>query len=475
MSSPFRSSVVLALLGLAGCVTPPRESAHPSPVASDSLGLSGSVAAAAPPQWWRQLADPQLDGLIEHTLADNPGLAEAGARLELAKAQADAQHAAQLPSARFRTGETRVKIPPDFGPYLLGGQTVWLGNLGATFSWDLDVWHEQADAVAAARKRVQAAALDIESARLLLAGAIAQSYIDLYRAYAYEDIAVRAEAQRNDILSITRERVRAGLDTRVELREADGAVPQARLAITQAQSSQALARHELAALSGRGANVYAAISRPKFDLDAALPLPEELPLNLLARRPEIIAARLRLEAADSDRRAAKAAFYPKVSLSALIGFASVSLRDLLTSGAFGYGAGAALSLPLYDGGRLRAEYRGSEAELDAAVASYDDAVLAAVRQAADQLTLIQALRSELDQQSDSLSASEDAYRLAEERYRAGLASYLSVLNAETEVLNARRQRVEFSSGLALARISLLLAVGGSFEPPAAAPTVAAVR
>ena len=252
-----------------------------------------------------------------------------------------------------------------------------------------------------------------------------QAYIDLYRAYAKADIAEQAQLQRSNILDITRRRVAAGLDTRVELREAEGALPQARVDVLQAQASQALAAHELAALSGRGADAYAAISRPQLDLKAGLPLPSALPINLLSRRPDVIAARAHIDAADAQKRAAHAAFYPNISLSALAGFASFSLRDLIGASAFGYGAGPALSLPLFDAGRLRAEFRGTEAQLDGAVASYDDTVLRAIHQAADQLTLIDALKGEIEQQQQSLNAAEDAYRLAEERYRAGLAGMVS--------------------------------------------------
>ncbi|HEY4975636.1 MAG TPA: efflux transporter outer membrane subunit, partial [Steroidobacteraceae bacterium] len=277
----------------------------------------------------------------------------------------------------------------------------------------------------------------------------------------------RAEAQRTNILDIARQRVTAGLDTRVEVREAEGALPQARLALTQARSAQALAVHQLAALAGRGADAYAQVVRPQLTLDAALALPTELPVNLLARRPDVIAARARIDAADAGKRAAKAAFYPNITLSALAGFASFSLTDLISAKSFGYGAGPGLSLPLFDGGRLRAAYRGSEAGLDLAVASYDDTVVRAIHQAADQLTLIDALVAEQAQQRESLTAAEEAYRLAEERYRAGLAGYLTVLNVETEVLNERRQQVDLGASLALARVSLLLALGGSFQSPAA--------
>jgi NodT family efflux transporter outer membrane factor (OMF) lipoprotein len=403
--------------------------------------------------------------LIQQALSDNPGLAQAVSRLRAAQAQAGIARAGQLPGLKLSGAETRLKVPSGFPPALDAGHTVWAGDLGASLSWDLDLWGQHAEAFAQANAQSRAAALDIDDARLMLTGAVVQAYIELDRSYALADIAARAESQRSNILEITRKRVAAGLDTRVELREAEGALPQARVALTQAQSAQALATHELAALEGRGADAYPGFARPQLDVDAALPLPASLPINLLARRPDVIAARARIDAADAQKRAAKAAFYPSVSLRAFAGFASFSVTDLLGASSFGYGAGPALSLPLFDAGRLRAEYRGTEAALDNAIASYDDTVLRAVRQAADQLSLIDALTQELAQQQQSLTAAEEAYRLAEERYRAGLAGYLTVLNVETEVLNERRQRVDLSASLALARVTLLLAVGGSFQNP----------
>lgn len=457
------TAAVAALL--CACATPPRSELPQVPIAEGSLGLTGAAAAPAPESWWQGFADPQLDALIRQALRDNPDMAQAGARLRLAEAQVAAAHAGQLPAVKLSGGETRLKIPSGFPAALAGGQSVWLGDLGAMLSWDLDLWGQHADAVAQTRALAEAANLDVNNARLLLAGALVQSYIDLYRSYALADIAERAEAQRSNILDITRRRVAAGLDTRVELREAEGALPQARLASMQAQSAQALAIHELAALAGRGADAYAGIGRPQMNLDAALPLPAQLPVNLLARRPDVIAARERIAAADAGKLAAKAAFYPNVTLTALAGYASFSLRDLISASSFGYGAGPGLSLPLFDGGRLRAQYRGSEAALDQAVANYDDVVVRAVHQAADQISLIDSLSAELGQQRESLDAAEEAYRLAEERYRAGLAGYLTVLNAETEVLDQRRQQVDLSASLALSRVTLLLAAGGSFQYP----------
>jgi len=153
-------------------------------------------------------------------------------------------------------------------------------------------------------------------------------------------------------------------------------------------------------------------------------------------------------------------------LHALAGIGAFGLNNLVQWNARGYGAGPVLSLPIFDGGRLRAEYRGSEAQLDGAISGYNDTVLRAVQQTADQLTQLDALAKEQRDQQQTLDATEAAYKLAEERYRAGLASYLSVLNAETQVLAARQSMVDILTSQAVARVTVLLAVGGSFDPRA---------
>jgi NodT family efflux transporter outer membrane factor (OMF) lipoprotein len=304
----------------------------------------------------------------------------------------------------------------------------------------------------------------LDDTRLMLAGAVAQAYVELYQSYALADIAQRAEEQRERIVKITRRRVDAGLDTRLELRLAEGELPQARVDRVQALAAADLAVHQLAAITGQGAGAYATIARPTLDTEAALPLPSALPINLLARRPDVLAARLQIQAADAQRLAAKAAFYPDISLSAIAGFGAFGLNNLFSWSGRGYGGGPLISLPLFDAGRLRAEYKGTEAQLDGLIASYNDTVLQAVRQTADQLTRIDSLARERVDQQQALAAAEDAYRIGEERYRAGLANYLSVLNAETQVLNARRTMVAITANQVLARVTLLLAVGGNFDP-----------
>jgi outer membrane protein TolC len=183
----------------------------------------------------------------------------------------------------------------------------------------------------------------------------------------------------------------------------------------------------------------------------------------------VLAARDRVEAARSGRAAAKAAFYPDINLAAFAGTSAIGLGSLFEGASRSYGAGPAIHLPLFDAGRLRAQYRGAAAEIDDAVAAYNHSVLQAVRETSDQLSLVEALNAQNVQQQRSLDDAEAAYRLAEERYEAGLSSYLTVLNTETAVLRTRREHVAVLSDQAIARVNLLLAVGGSFDPQGRTP------
>jgi NodT family efflux transporter outer membrane factor (OMF) lipoprotein len=455
-------------LALSGCITPPKLDPQQQTIASDHVGLSPQVTAPVPAQdWWRTFNDPQLDRLMQQTLADNPSLAQAMARVREAQALADVTRAGLGPSLTYDAQEIRQRlsshepIPP---PY--NGTKRWVGSEGLNLTWDIDFWGRQASLLKQARSQTAAAVLDVASARLALSGAVAQAYIDLYRNNALADVAQRTEAQRQNILEITRKRVQSGLDTNVELREASGAVPEAHVELLQALAAAALNTHQLAALSGQGADVYAQVGRPTLDPAAILPLPAALPADLLSHRPDVLAARDRIEGTQAGQAAAKAAFYPDINLTAFAGTSAVGLGKLFVGNSAVYGVGPALHLPLFDAGRLRAEYRGAAAEIDDAVAAYNRSVLQAVRETSDQLSLVDTLNAQIVQQQRSLDDAEAAYRLAEERYRAGLSTYLTVLTTETAVLSARREHVALISDQAIARVDLLLAVGGSFDPQA---------
>lgn len=460
---------ILGALLLAGCVTAQREEPRGTPVDPQSLGFEdGTPLEPIAADWWKGFNDPQLDALMQDALRGSPNLAQSLARVRLAQARNQSEVAANQPRFAIDGQETWQRfsenyyIPPPFA-----GDTAWIGQATANLSWDLDFFGRQAALIRQSRSQLTASNLDLAAARLALAGAVAQAYVDLYRSWELLDVAARTQEQREQLLKLTQQRVNAGLETQIELKIAESQVPQARTARLQAAAARDIAVHRLAALAGDGASRYAQVVRPNLSLDAVLPLPDKLPLDLLAHRPDVLAARERVEAAAAGRAAAHAAFYPNISLSALIGTQAIGLDQLVKTGSRIYGIGPAIHLPIFDAKRLRAAYKGATADLDAATASYNGAVLDAIRDASDQLTLNDSLTRQIADVRTTLDAAGAAHDLAQRRYAAGLTTQIVVLDTESRVLEARRALVSAQSTRLLARMNLLLALGGSFDPAAA--------
>ncbi len=474
---PMLACAALAMVcsaWISGCVWPPGELITERSISTAQLGLGNEAREnSADERWWRALGDAQLDALIDRALQSSPSLAQAIARMRSAAAQERVVAAGARPGVTLDANEVYQRFSENYifpPPY--GGGTYWLGQVGPNLRWNLDFWGRQAELIHAATAREGAALLDHAAARLALESAIVQAYVDLDRAYAFQDIADRAAAQREQLLKLTQGRVSSGLDTQIELKLAQAALPQARAQRLQAIQQRELAAHRLAELTAQGAGVYAGIGRPSLSRDA-LSIPKTLPMDLLARRPDILASLVRIDAAHAEQAAAHAAFYPDISLTAFAGVQAIGLDTLLKSSSAIFGAGPELHVPIFDAQRLRANYTSRTAEVDAAIADHNAVVLRAVREAADQLALVASYDAQIDEARQSLSASEDAFRISQERYGAGLGTQLTVLNAESQVLAARRDLKFAEANSTLARVNLLLACGGNFIPPAWAAKLAA--
>lgn len=467
------SVIVPSSLLLAACVSSPSTTPSEVPLKSTSLGLSPDSAPPVQNMWWTDFRDPQLDALVGDALAGNPTLAAALARMREAESALSESRANTYPQVTLDGQETRERfsktyiIPP---PY--GGTTQWIGTVGANLSWDIDFWGRQAAMVDRARASADAAALDSDAARLALSGAVTAAYVQLSSAYAIEDAARAAVKERDDLLAVTRTRFKNGLENASALKQAETGLSQAKESLTAAVAARETTVHALAALAGHGADRYAAIVRPVARLDSALPLPATLPADLLARRPDILAAQARVNAATSGREVARTAFYPDVNIAGLAGWASIGLGPLFSASALNYGAGPAVHLPIFDAGKLRAEYAGATAELDQSVADYNAAVLGAVKETADALTQSRALESQRHDEADAVASASAAVKIATTRYRNGLSPQLNVLVAEDTLIAARRTQAQLDGEAAAARVSLLLAAGGGFDPAA---SVAAKR
>lgn len=454
----------LAALLLAGCATPGAQVAV-IPVQTSAIGLGDIAAPGIDTDWWIMLGDPQLDRIMGDALTGSPQLDAAMARVRQAQALIATRKADDLPQITFDANEQRTRlsekyiIPP---PY--GGSTRWVGQAQANLDWSLDFWGRQADAIAQARSTAQAAALDRAAARLALTGTVAQTYIELARAERQIAIGKANVEQRDHALRLTRTQVASDLASKIDVRAAETLVAQARQAQVRAEGQRDLLVHALALLAGRGADYYATIRPTVIQLDAALPLPATLPADLLSRRPDVLSARANIDAASAGREVARKAFYPNINLQALIGVQALGLGNLFSTGAGTYGAGAALHLPIFEGGRLRAGHADATARLDEAIATYNGRVLVAVRDAADALTRVASTRGDLEQQRQVLQAMSEVTRLNRVRVASGLDSRLDLIGTDVQLLQAQLDQANLEAQSAVDAVRLLIAIGGGFEP-----------
>jgi NodT family efflux transporter outer membrane factor (OMF) lipoprotein len=302
----------------------------------------------------------------------------------------------------------------------------------------------------------------------MLAGSVTQAYIAYARAGDLVIVAEQTVAQQQDVLKLTTDRVTSGLETEAAQQQSRALAAFARQDLVQARAERDLATHQIALLTGRGADTYA-LDKPHLSA-TALALPEILPADLLARRADIAAAQARIETAGHGRDIARRAFYPDINLLALAGFAAISgVGPLLASAAGQYGVGGAIHLPIFDAGKLRANLAGATADLDVAIADYNEAVVTSVREAADAITSLQAAQGRLAEQSTAMSAAQSSFSLARDRYTSGLIPQLNVLSAEDLVIRAQRQSATLNADLLSARVTLIMALGGGFTPPPPAP------
>ncbi|MCZ8256530.1 MAG: efflux transporter outer membrane subunit, partial [Polaromonas sp.] len=358
-------------------------------------------------------------------------------------------------------------VPPP-----LAGSIRESGTAQLNASWELDFFGKNRAALDAALGSANAAEADAQAARVLLASNVARTWFQLVRLNEQTNVARRTLAQREETLKLVRDRVDAGLDTRLELRQSEGGLPDARLQLETLQEQMALTRNALGALVGRPNMANGAIAQdpPAQSAIKNVAVGPSIPADLLGRRADIAAARWRVEASSKDVVNAKTQFYPNINLVAFAGFSSIGLGQLTNSGSRQWGVGPALRLPIFDAGRLRANLRGKTADLDAAVESYNAAVIDAVRDVADQVASSQAIVRQQSEQRAAQEAAESAYEIAVQRYKAGLGNYLNVLTAETSVLAQRRQAVDLAARALDTQVALIRALGGGY---AAAPVATA--
>lgn len=414
--------------------------------------------------WWQRFGDPQLDALMTEAFAANPSLRIAEARVKKVLSQVEGARSALSPqiNGNLTVMQERYSEHDIYPPPFAGS---WNSQNRATldFGYELDFWGKNRAAVESALGTAKAAEVDSFAARLMLSVAIAHGYAGLQRAFVQRDIAAAMEKQREHILELTRQRFAAGLDSRVELKQAENALPEIREQISTIDETIDLARNQLAALLGQGPDRGLGIARPRMAAGQTLALPTHLPAELIGRRPDIVAQRLRVEAAAKDIDVAKAQFYPDINLIAFLGLQSIGLSEFLKSGSGIAGIGPALSLPIFDGGRRRGNLAGKSADYDIAVEQYNKTLVDALHEVVDQLSSFRSVFEQRRQQRLALQGSQESFDLSLLRYREGLVNYLQVLAAEAQVLGQKSRVADLDARELDLSINLIRALGGGYE------------
>jgi NodT family efflux transporter outer membrane factor (OMF) lipoprotein len=473
MSSPAPRRVLMACLLSASCLCacaavpklPPAQAIKGPEVYAAATSLAAPAADWPSDRWWIAYGDLQLDALIDEALSGSPDLAAAEARVAKAQALASQARAATLPSVTANGSYASVKqsynngAPPAFVPQGYNDS----GRATLDFTYELDFFGKNRAALAAATSDAQASQAEAAQARLTLSTSVAAAYADLAQQFSDRDAAQDAVRTREQTAQLTADRRENGLENQGASEQAKANLAASRASLAAADESLGLTRNRLAALLGAGPDRGLAIERPKIGALKAFGLPANLQADLIGRRPDVIAARLRAQAGAQRIREAKAQFYPDIDLSAYFGQQSLGL-DLLTKASSRIGSiGPAVSLPIFRGGALRANYRGAAADYDAAVASYNGTLTQALRDVADAAVSTRALDARLSESRNAYQASRNAHDIALQRYRGGLSTYLDVLTAEDTMIANQRTVADLEARAFTLDVALVRALGGGFQ------------
>jgi NodT family efflux transporter outer membrane factor (OMF) lipoprotein len=460
-------AVLVAALTLAGCASTHGLAPATTPRDADALATTRSFGATATSDaafptrdWWTAFGDPQLDALIAEALAGTPGLDAADARVRQAKAQAGLADAQRKPTLGASAQETGVQIPETLAEPPLGGTFNASTVLMLDFKYAPDLWGGKRAKYEAAVGQARAAQADAQAARLTLSSNIATAYIALAQAFDLLDVANHEQARASHLSELSRQRVKAGLDNQLQLRQSESGIAAARQQSQAAQQQIDALRNALAALLGQGPDRGLAIARPQLPHAISPAVPDVLPSELLGHRADVVAARWRVEAASRGIDASKATFKPSVNLNAIVGLASAGLSDLFSSDALlGFG-GPAISLPIFDGGGLRSQLAKSDADYDLAVAAYNQALVGALHEVADALQALHSLDAQLASTTQARDAAQSAWQLASDRYHAGLGTQLDVLAAQRPLLQFDQQFAALHAQRLQGAVDLDRALGG---------------
>lgn len=414
--------------------------------------------------WWKSYRDAQLDKLVSRAISGNPLLNTARERIALAEAKAGYLHSEQLPQANLDAASSRDRFTGlQFIPPPWGGHTEWNNGVAASLSYDLDIWGKLKNAWLSSVNAVYAKSAEEQDVRIELESAVVRSYVRLAMEYQLRDVAEQQYRESEQRAAIEKKRLEAGMGTEMALRESESYLPLAQAKIDDVDAAIAFLKSELAALAGEGPGSEEGIKRPGLSLDMPAGLPDRLPANLIGRRPDVRAARWKVEAARRRIDSAKAAFYPNINLAAETGFEALGFSQVISRAAFMAGVGPALSLPLFDGGRRRAGLSAATSDYDIAVDQYNETVVRALKDVSDQLVSYRTQTGRLTRAEEALRLAQRACKLSTQAFRAGLSNYRSVLKHEETALKRQEALARIRDEKLESYARLMLALGGGMK------------
>jgi multidrug efflux system outer membrane protein len=425
-----------------------------------------SASTTLTPDWWTAFNDPALNALETRALSANQDLRAALARVEQARALAGVARSTYLPSlaadpslSRDRFSRTVDNATPD--------STTTTHRLSLDLSWELDLFGRVRRLNQSARADLDAAGATFAAARLSLTAEVATTHFTLRALDRELDIVSQTTAVRRDALQLIQARVNQGTADDVALARAE-----TELASTEADAAalairRSATQNALAVLLGEPAP-SSDLSTLNPQLSTSLPppaIPAGLPGDLLTRRPDIAAAERSLAAASARIGVAKSAFFPSIALTGAAGYASADINDLIKPDSRLWSFGPSIYLPLFQGGRNKANLARSRAVYDEAAAKYQQNVLVALREVQDALTATRLLGDQASAQSRAVASARRGAELSQKRYDAGFVSYFEVVDAQRTALAVERADAQLAGQRWITHVALIKALGGGWSQP----------
>jgi len=458
-----RRLAFLALaLALAGC-TLGRDYARPA--VSTPEGWRGAAQAApaslADLAWWQLFEDEALRGLVEAALEANQDLRVAVSRVEQARALLGATRAAQFPDLSASASATTNRFSNTVRPRDQGGE---VGLLAATadLAFEIDLWGRLRRASEAARAELLASEEARRTVVMTLVSDVATAYLRLRQLDLELETTRASVASRRGSLQLARDRFEAGLASALDVRQAEAELAGTAAQIPDLEREVAQTEHQLSLLLGRNPGAVPR-GRPLVAQVSVPAVPAGLPSALLERRPDIRLAEAELRAANARIGVAKAAFFPRISLTGFFGVESAALSDLFTGPSRIWQFGPTLTLPIFNAGRNRANLALAEAQERESLVRYEQVIQQAFREVEDALVAHRTAREALAEQRAAVRASREARSIAESRYTSGLTSYLDVLNAQRTLLAAEVAESRTLLAQLVAVVQLYRALGGGWQ------------